>query len=71
VPAHWYRDQQIRQKSSLSKVRRLDDGRGWNCGQGYKWTSCEMVAEWVVQVYESIPEEFGQNTWKKQGYECV
>jgi hypothetical protein len=26
-----------------------------------KEPSCKMVAEWVVQVYDSIPEEIGQN----------
>ena len=36
-----------------------------------KEPSRKMVAEWVDQVYESIPEEIGQNTWKKQGYEWV
>jgi hypothetical protein len=36
-----------------------------------KEPSRKMVAEWVVQVYESIPEEIGRNALIKQGYEWV
>jgi hypothetical protein len=30
-----------------------------------KEPSCKMVAEWLVQVYKSTPEEIGKNEWKK------
>ena len=36
-----------------------------------KEPSCKMMVEWVLQVYESIPEAIGRNAWKKQGYEWV
>jgi hypothetical protein len=36
-----------------------------------KEPSHKMVAEWIVQVYESIPEAIGRNAWKKQVYEWV
>ena len=36
-----------------------------------KEPSRKMVAEWLVQVYKSIPEEIEQNAWKKKGYEWV
>ena len=36
-----------------------------------KEPSRKMVVEWVVQVYDSIPEEIGQNAWKKHRYEWV
>ena len=36
-----------------------------------KESSRKMVAEWIIQVYESIPEKIGQNAWTKQGYEWV
>ena len=31
--------------------------------------SCEIVAEWLVEVYSNIPEEIGKNSWKKEGFE--
>ena len=36
-----------------------------------KEPSCKMVVEWVIPVYESIPEEIRQNAQKKQGYDWV
>jgi hypothetical protein len=36
-----------------------------------KEPSRKLVAEWVVEVYNSIPEEIGQNSWKRKGYEWV
>jgi hypothetical protein len=28
-----------------------------------------MVAEWLLDVYNNIPEEIGMNIWKKEGFE--
>ena len=36
-----------------------------------KEPSRKLVAEWIVEVYDNIPEEVGQNTWKNTGYEWV
>ena len=36
-----------------------------------KEPSRKLVAEWVVEVYNSIPEEIGQNSWKRKGYKWV
>ena len=36
-----------------------------------KEPSRKLVAEWIVQVYEDIPEEIGQNARKRRGYEWV
>ena len=44
------------------------DGEGIDNGQA-KELSCKTVAEWLVEVYDNIPEEIGRNTWKKEGFE--
>jgi hypothetical protein len=38
-----------------------------------KEPSRKLMAEskWIIQVYEDIPEEIGQNVWKQRGYEWV
>jgi hypothetical protein len=33
--------------------------------------SHKIVANWLIQVYKSILEEIGQNSWKQKGYEWV
>jgi hypothetical protein len=34
-----------------------------------KEPSRKMIAEWLVEVYNNIPEEIGRNAWKKREYE--
>ena len=46
------------------------DGEGIVDGQAME-PSQQMIAEWLVEVYNNIPEEMGQNAWKKRGYEWV
>ena len=29
----------------------------------------KMVAEWMVDINENIPEMIGMNAWKKEGFE--
>ena len=36
-----------------------------------KELSCKLVAEWIVKVYDDIPEGVGRNAWKNMGYEWV
>lgn len=36
-----------------------------------KEPSHKIVAKWLIQVYKSILEEIGQNSWKQKGYEQV
>jgi hypothetical protein len=31
--------------------------------------SRKMVAEWLVDVYNNMPEEIGENSWRKTGFE--
>ncbi len=49
---------------------RMVDGEGIVDG-GAKEPTRKMIAEWLVEVYNNIPEEMGQNAWKKMGYEWV
>ena len=44
------------------------DGEGIVDGQA-KEPSRKVVAEWLIDVYENIPETIGRNAWKKEGYE--
>ena len=44
------------------------EGEGIVNGQA-KEPSCKMVAEWVVEVYNNIPDAIGMNAWKKEGFE--
>ena len=44
------------------------DGDGIVNGQA-KQPSCKMVADWLMQVYNNIPETIGINAWKKEVYE--
>ena len=44
------------------------DGEGIVDGQA-KEPSRKVVAEWLIDVYENIPETIGMNAWKKEGYE--
>ena len=36
-----------------------------------KEPSRKLVAEWIIEVYDNIPEEVGQNAWKNSGYKWV
>jgi hypothetical protein len=36
-----------------------------------KEPSRKMIAEWLVEVYNNIPEEIGWNAWKKRDYEWM
>ena len=47
---------------------RMVDGDGIVNGQA-KEPSCKMVADWLMEVYNNIPETIGINAWKKEGYE--
>jgi hypothetical protein len=31
----------------------------------------KMIAEWLAEVYNNIPEEIGWNAWKKRDYEWI
>ena len=35
---------------------------------GIRNIACKVVAEWLIDVYENIPEMIGMNAWKKEGY---
>ena len=34
-----------------------------------KEPSRKLVAEWIVEVYSSVPQEIGRNAWMKKGFE--
>ena len=34
-----------------------------------KEPSRKLVAEWIVEVYWSIPQEISRNAWMKKGFE--
>jgi hypothetical protein len=34
-----------------------------------KEPACKMVAEWLINVYENIPEEIGRNAWRKKSFQ--
>ena len=44
------------------------DGEGIVDGVA-KEPSLKMVAEWLLDVYNNIPEEIEMNKWKKEGFE--
>jgi hypothetical protein len=48
----------------------MTEGKGIVDGVA-KEPSRNLVAEWIVEVYDNIPEEAGQIAWKNTGYEWV
>jgi hypothetical protein len=48
----------------------MTEGKGIVDGVA-KEPSRKLRAEWIVEVYGGIPEEVGQNAWKRTGYEWV
>ncbi len=36
-----------------------------------KEPSRKLVAEWIIEVYDDIPEDIGRNAWKRRGYKWV
>ena len=46
------------------------DGDGIVNGQARE-PSCKIIADWLMEVYNNIPETIGSNAWKKEGYEWL